>query len=331
MFINPTFDNSIVSDPNAAAIEGTINSAIASYEAAFTNPITVNIYFQEMTSGLGESNFYAYDAPYSTFHAGLVANNANPAAIAALNANGGAGTTNPVNGTQYITAKSANLRAVGINQPGQCQLTAGSGVPYACGGSTGPAYDGVIGLNTSLTTVSGGTYSLFAVAEHEIDEILGLGSALINTTQGSGAYNTTISGSPSPEDLFRWSAATGGTRTLSTICGAATGAYFSYGPSTGAIAQFNNACNGADFGDWASGSTPKVQDAYATPGATPVLGPSELAALSAIGYTQASAVPEPATYMLAGVGLGYLWLRRRAASRSERTGRASVLCLKSRQ
>src|SRR5438067_399638 len=52
LVINPVFDSSITSDPNAAAIEGTINSAIQEYETRFTDPITVSINFREGT-GLG--------------------------------------------------------------------------------------------------------------------------------------------------------------------------------------------------------------------------------------------------------------------------------------
>src|SRR6266550_345451 len=55
LIINPTYDSSITSDPNAAAIEATIQTAINTYQSLFTNPVTVNIKFQEMSSGLGAS------------------------------------------------------------------------------------------------------------------------------------------------------------------------------------------------------------------------------------------------------------------------------------
>jgi hypothetical protein len=56
LVITPTFDSSITSDPNAAAIEGVINTAINTYETDFTDPITVPITFQEMTTGFGQSS-----------------------------------------------------------------------------------------------------------------------------------------------------------------------------------------------------------------------------------------------------------------------------------
>jgi hypothetical protein len=73
LVINPTFDSTITSDPNAAAIEGTINTAISTYESTFSNNITVNITFKEMTTGLGMSNFTVFTVPYTRFLAALAA------------------------------------------------------------------------------------------------------------------------------------------------------------------------------------------------------------------------------------------------------------------
>src|SRR4051812_49208021 len=56
LVIVPTFDASITSDPNAVAIEGTINAAIQAYETGFSDPITVTIKFQEISTGLSSSN-----------------------------------------------------------------------------------------------------------------------------------------------------------------------------------------------------------------------------------------------------------------------------------
>lgn len=324
--ITPTFDPDLtVAEQNA------INAAISSLEADFNNPIDVPIYFQGTSSGLGGSNFPFFDPSYTEFYRGLVANNANPAAIQALNANGGDALTNggvnPVNGSSTIMMKAPEMRALdpngtlGLYQAPACQLVGASG-NKSCGGNSGPAYDGVISLNTGITFPpnpnNGGNYDLTSVAEHEIDEILGLGSNLSNTNSTANSnYNGTDTGNgdPSAEDLYRWNASTGGTRTLSTNCANPTLAYFSYGPSTGPIAQFNNKCNGADFADWCSDGScapnvgPQVQDAFASPGQSPRLGPSEIDALTAIGFT--SAIPEPATFFpVAGI-LGFMVFRHR--------------------
>src|SRR5215472_4983026 len=55
--INATFDASITGDPNGAAIEAAINTAIANIESQFSDPITVNITFQE-GGGLGSSSAF---------------------------------------------------------------------------------------------------------------------------------------------------------------------------------------------------------------------------------------------------------------------------------
>src|ERR1051325_2461843 len=70
--IVPTFDASITGDPNSAAIECTIDTAISTYESLFTNPITVAIYFQE-GGGLGGSTTGYYNLGYANFLAGLTA------------------------------------------------------------------------------------------------------------------------------------------------------------------------------------------------------------------------------------------------------------------
>ena len=291
--ITPTFEHSIGQDTNAAAIEATINSAILTYEHLFTNPIDVAITFQE-GGGLGGSSFSLFDISYSAFSTALY-NNAhttmNATQLAAVAANP-ISLFNPVTGTNDILMKCANIDALFGN------------------GASGCASAGTITLNTSLTTPgspgSTSQYSLLAVVEHEIDEILGLGSTLglglSGYTCGFGPYTGPCTNVPSPEDLFRY--ASDGTRSFTT---ATTNAYFSIDGTTD-LAQFNNTHNGADFGDWKSGAVPQVQDAFATPGATPTLGPAEIAALTAIGYN----VPEPGTYAVFAIGVaGLLRLRRR--------------------
>lgn len=327
--IIPTYDTSITSDPNAAAIEGAIQTAINQYESLLTSAVTVTIYFEETTDpqAIGLSQSSLYQVNYQTAYNDLVHNDANSAAVAALTANGGNAVKNPVTGTTTIDGKAPDLRALGFNTPAACQLTPATtqnggiqiGVNQLCGGTTGPAYDGLIALNTGITyppqSNNGSNYGLVGTAEHEMDEVLALGSALENCqpgqpnqptgcTSSNTNYKTTPVGDPFLEDLFRWSAPTGGTRTLSANCATPTSAYFSYGPSTGEIAGFNNSCNGADFGDWAGSSPDRVQDAFGTPGLNPTLGTAELDALTAFGFNE---VPEPGTLSFAALACA-LWI-----------------------
>jgi hypothetical protein len=355
LIINATFDSSITSDPSAASIEGAINTAIQEFETLYSNPVTVSIYFQE-GGDLGTSNTLIYNVPYATadgttgVYNQLVATDANPAAIAALNANGGDpytnGGVNPVGGINDIEMKSANLRALGYTVAPSCVVTPQStgNIPNECAvpctpssepctaNSQLPHVDGIVSLQTSITdppnSPQGSYFDLVATAEHEMDEILGLGSALENCVptdtvgvtaacKADGALdaaNDTPLGVGTPQDLFRWSAPTGGTRTLSTNCASPTSAYFAYGPDTGEIAQLNNACNDGDFGDWQSnplpnGVNPQVQDAFSSAGQTPAYGQSEIDAMTAIGYTLAT--PEPDAVVLFGAGLAMLGVYRR--------------------
>ena len=341
LLITPTFDSSITSDSNAASIEGAINSAIQMFDNLYSNPITVSIYFQE-GGGLGDSNTVVYEGAYTTVYSALVATDANPAAIAALNANGGDpftnGFVNPEGGVNEIEIKSANARALGFNVAPGCVVTptgnghSGNNVPNICALSgSGVSVDGIVSLQTAITdppnSPQSSYYDLLSTAEHEIDEVLGLGSAIENcnpTSNGAStvcvdgslnAGNNTPFGVGTLEDLYRWNAPAGGIRsTLNINCSSPTSAYFEYGPNTGKIAQFNNACNGADFGDWESNPIPagvgaQVQDAFAAPGQTPVYGQSEIDAMTAIGYTLAT--PEPGTLAMFGVGLAMLAAAKR--------------------
>lgn len=310
LIITHTFDDSIKNDPNVTVIEDTIKSAIGVFASTYSNPIDVLIYFQE-GGGLGESNFFLSSLSYSAVYSALVTKNANPAAIAGLNANGGNNSRNPVTSSFQIDVKSANARALGINVSPGCvpeppPPNDTSGLPTECVSGSTNAVDGIISLKTGITypqtANDGSNYGLMSVVEHEIDEILGLGSSLADTSASSG---TVTSRNPSPEDLFRYGA--NGSRIFSVNCAAATTAFFSYDGTTD-LAQFNNACNNADFGDWVTGTSLQVQDAFANPGAQPAYGANEIAALTAVGYTLAA--PEPATWILLLTALGALALLR---------------------
>jgi len=278
--IVPTFDSTITSDPNAAIIESTIKSTIGVYEATFTDPITVKITFQEMSSGLGQSSTFFDTVSYSSYLTALTADAKSCNDAIAL-AHLGAGPNNPVNNNPNINVKLPNLRAVGIMESPPL------GQP-----------DGTIGLNTSIMNLSrtglqdSSKYDLMAVVSHEINEVLGLGSAL-PTPQNETIF---------PEDLFRYDSS--GARNFTT---SGDNAYFSI-DGTDDLARFNQD-SGGDYGDWWStgAHTPQVQDAFGTPGAQPNLG-VEVTALDVIGYDVA---PEPGTVILLGTGLVIAGLQRR--------------------
>ncbi len=299
LMILPTFDSTITSDANAAAIEGVINSAIGIYETRFSDPITVTINFKEMTSGLGASNWWFYNIPYQTYRNDLSADSSTGTDTTGL-AFLPTGTTNPVNSTGLVSVKTANLRAIGIT-----------------GDNSGLAggVDGIVSLNTHITNVgspgTSGLYSLMSTTEHEIDEVLGLGSALPST--GNNPY---------PEDLFRYTPGPGGARSFTT---SGDNAYFSLDGGTTDLARFNQDAAG-DYGDWWSnngggnpGPSPptEVQDAFLFGNRTPTLG-VELTALDVIGY---NLVPEPSNLSLLATCVALLgW---RAHQRRKKFARGS--------
>ncbi len=293
LVINATYAANLTSDPNSATIISTIQSAINEYQASFSDNVTVSIAFQE-GGGLGGSSQALYQFSYGTIRTALIAD-ASTASDATAVATLPNQTNNPVSNQANLFISSANGRALGLNTPGATTF----------GGSN---YDGVITLNTSIMNLdrtgaqNPSFYDLKSVVQHEIDEVLGLGSSV-----GSSLPN------PRMQDLFRYSAA--GTRSFAT--GAA--AYLSIDGGVTNLVNFNTV-TGGDSGDWASSSTTRVQDAFGTPGAQSSLfanGSVELINLDVIGYNRIAsvapgAVPEPATLgMLAFGGVASLAYARR--------------------
>jgi hypothetical protein len=239
--INPTFDASITGNPNAAAIQAMINRAISFHESLFSDPITIQIRFRYSTTGpdgnplpagaIAQSYFVIYQIPWSTY-------------IGALRADARTSNDNLANASLPATALSPNIkprsaggRAVGLDTPPAmfANGTVGQGGPY----------DGIVTLNSSVPyrfTRPPGAGNLDAqrTTEHEVDEVIGLGSRLGHN--GNDLH---------PQDLFSWSSP--GVRNI-TSNGTR---YFSINGGVTNIVNFNQNPNG-DFGDWLSGTCPQV-------------------------------------------------------------------------
>ena len=253
LIIHPTFDSSIINNSNSAAIQATINAAISISESLFNDPITIEIRFRYSTTEpngdplpagrIAQSNYVYYTIAWNTYidalRAGATTGNDN---IATASLPGSALSTN-------LLPASAAGRAVGLDTPPAmfADGTVGNGGPY----------DGIVTLNSSTPyqftrPPSGGNYDAQRGFEHEMDEVIGLGSHL------------NISGSDlRPQDLFSWSSA--GHRNTS-FSGTR---YFSIDDGVTNIVNFNQAANG-DFGDWLSEECPQshpyVQNAFGCTG-----------------------------------------------------------------
>ncbi len=240
--IHPTFDSSITGNPNAAAIQAMINRAIAIYESLFSDPITIQIRFRYASTGpdgspipqgvVSQSDFVVYTGiSWNTY-------------IGALRADARTNNDNTANASlpgsplsPNIRPGSANGRAIGLNTP----------PAMFANGTVGPGgpYDGIVTLNSARPfqfsrPVNANSFDGQRIAEHEIDEVIGLGSRL---GQNSNDLR--------PQDLFSWSSA--GHRNI-TSSGTR---YFSINGGVTNIVGFNQDHTG-DFGDWLSAPCPQA-------------------------------------------------------------------------
>jgi hypothetical protein len=239
--IHATFDSSITVNPNAAAIEAMINRAISIYESLFRDPITIQIRFRYATTapdgtplpaGTAALSLSAlYFGPWSTMINALEADGRTSNDFHAnLSLPGSALSPN-------IVVKSANGRALSFDTPPDmfANGTIGQGGPY----------DGIVTLNSAAPfqftrPTSTGNLDAQRFTEHEMDEVLGLGSRL-----GHPGSNLR------PQDLFSWSSP--GHRNI-TSSGTR---YFSINGGVTNIVNFNQTPN-RDFGDWLSTSCPQA-------------------------------------------------------------------------
>jgi autotransporter-associated beta strand protein len=293
LVIDPTFDSTIISDPNAATIEAAINSAISRVEADISNNVTVDIYYKEMTSGLGESESTEYYDSYSGYRSLLAGDQTLSADDTVALAHLPIESANPVDGnstSESMVIAAPTLRALGQNAPGV--LTSS--------GESGGSFDGIVGLNTSICNLSRtGTqnpsfYDLQAVAAHETDEVLGIGGTG-STLYLDGAYTGQSAGTGSIGvlDLYRY--ASNGVR--SYTLNPNVNAYFSIDGGATNFVYFDQNDEGADFADWGNGTPnaeagnipPQVQDSFGTPGVDTNIGANELAALDVVGWNLTSA------------------------------------------
>jgi hypothetical protein len=193
--INVTYDSSVASAP--AAFKTAIDAAVQYLESQFTDPVTINITIGYGSvngtplgaNALGQSLFGLNQYSYSQVKAALVADGKtgdDSTALASLPLNDPA----PNGGNYWVsTAEAKALGLIANNASTDGYVGFSSTAPFDYNNSDG---------------VTAGQYDFFAVALHEITEIMGRellvgGSVTLN---GGG----TVTNSFTPLDLFHYSA-----------------------------------------------------------------------------------------------------------------------------
>jgi hypothetical protein len=303
-------------DPNMPA--GTcaeLNGTIADLYTSMFSDVNAKIFIQMGSVGtgvLGSNLSKINTVSYANYKSALIldSTSANDATAVANLPNDPLSAPLPGGGVTLTNPLLRALTGVGAPVGGYTPGLA----PCAIGGAG--CYDGVITLGSSIPwwyrsgPEAGNAFDFYAVAEHETDEVLGIGGwgSCVNFP---GDCGTAIG----PLDLFRFTS--NHNRTFSTgtntPCSVAsdTNACFSIDDGATLLLSYNNTRSG-DTGDYSTNCT-QVQG-YGCPdvGVLNVSPTAELLEMDVIGYTQVASTPEPATLSLLSAGiLGLLYARQR--------------------
>jgi hypothetical protein len=288
--------------PSAAA-QAAFNQVVALFESTYSTPfgnvnVPIEVAFGNIGGNLGQSNTNEVAENYNSaigkswlgqMKAAAAAEVNNPYLSAAVST---LPTTNPL-GTGSVVLQDALASVLGFTNIGN------------------PLFDSTLTFTNAANTFEytgtavSGQYDFMNVAEHELDEALGVGSTLTGL-----ADNAALPTDFAAEDYFRYNSS--GQRDVTTD--PTQSVYFSYNGSTD-VAQFNQANGNGDRNDWAYGCGspgPLVQDASGCPGVTIQYTSSspEATVLQTLGYDVVVA-PEPGTICLLGAGLAGIGLARR--------------------
>jgi hypothetical protein len=291
LIITPTFDTTITTNANAAAIEGAIDSAIGTIEGLYSNSVDIPVKFTYSPGAAGnlESNTgLFYSESYSTYVSQLRADSAaNPGNTVLATAIANLADGNDANGNSQVALAAAQLTMLGVARAGNAVVNINSSQDFAFSRPvTSDQFDAVGGI------------------EHELDEVLGgggAGSTLNNCMTNPGFF----CGKYGPTDLYRYSAPLTPSYTTSSTASS----YFSIDGGVTSVVGFNQNSTGdyADFAPPGAGAGQLIQDAFNSRGQDEAYTTSspEFEMLESIGWDPVT-TPEPGTTVLLSAGLGVL-------------------------
>ena len=250
--IDLVWDSSVAKAPSG--FETAIIGAAQHVASLYSNRmiVSVDVGYGEVggsalgAGALGESESYGYLLNYGTV-------------TSALGSQGYTFSAGNEPTTGQFFATSAETKALGLVNPL----------------STSP--DGFVGFTSSYPlyygtsgTPSSSQYDLYAIAEHELTEVMGrIGIENTYSFNGKATYT--------PLDLFNYSRS--GALSLSP-----SGGYFSTSNGAANLGAYNNARNGGDIADWSSLVPKDAFDAFTSPGVAGAMSANDVLEVAALGY-----------------------------------------------